>query len=123
MPKVRNITVAVTPELYRQTRHIAADANTNVTVLVRHILVNLPTLLRRTNHPGADWTGIAKPQSPPAAAAPSAPAPPPAVPAPQPAATAPQPAVSRSQSSASRAATLARQRAAALREAQRLLKR
>lgn len=69
MTKVRNITIAVTPELYRQTRRIAADSDTTVTELVRHILINLPELLRSTNHPAADPDAAAQPPSPPAAPA------------------------------------------------------
>ena len=35
MRAVRNITVAVEPELYRQTRRIAADYDTTVTDMVK----------------------------------------------------------------------------------------
>jgi hypothetical protein len=42
MRTVRNITVAVEPELYRQTRKIAADYDTTVTDMVRFLLLALP---------------------------------------------------------------------------------
>ena len=121
MPKVRNITVAVSPELYRQTRRIAADSDTTVSELVRHILVHLPELLRSTNHPAADSSAEVTPPSP---AVPASFAIPPsrrAAPAPQ---QEPQPAAYRSRyatSSAIGSASLARSRAAALRQVQRLL--
>jgi hypothetical protein len=37
MRTVRNITVAVDPDLYRQTRRIAADNDTTVTDMVRFL--------------------------------------------------------------------------------------
>jgi hypothetical protein len=122
MPRVRNITVAVSPDLYRQTRRIAADSDTTVTELVRHILIHLPELLRNTNHPAADQSAEATPPSSPALPA-SFTIPPSqrAAPSPQ---QAPQPA-SRSQyaaSSAMRSASLPRSRAAALRQLQHLLR-
>lgn len=51
--KPRNITIAVTPALYRQTRHIAADLDMTVTDVVRHILENLPALIKRTYPPAS----------------------------------------------------------------------
>ena len=122
MPRVRNITVAVSPELYRQTRRIAADSDTTVTELVRHILTQLPELLRNTNHPAADSSAEATPPSPPAVPVPFTI--PPSRRAAQSAQQAPQSA-SRSQyatSSAMRSASLPRSRAAALRQLQYLLK-
>ena|SRR6185312_5691462 len=123
MPRVRNITVAVSPDLYRQTRRIAADSDTTVTELVRHILVHLPELLRNTNHPAADQSAEATPPSPPAVPAPFA------IPPSQRAAASQQQvsqsAASRSQfaaSSAMRSASLPRGRAAALRQLQHLLR-
>ena|SRR6185437_5669182 len=119
MPRVRNITVAVSPELYRHTRRIAADSDTTVTELVRHILIHLPELLKSTNHPAADQSAEATPPSSPALPASFA------IPPSQRAAPSPQPAASRSQfasASAMRSASFARSRSALLREAQRLLR-
>lgn len=118
MPKVRNITVAVSPELYRQTRRIAADSDTTITELVRHILVNLPVLLRSTNHPAADSSTAANPASPSAAPASFA------IPASHSVASALQPAATGFQSARSSAqheAYLARKHSAVLRQMKRLL--
>ena len=46
MRTVRNITVAVEPELYRQTRRIAADYDTTVTDMVRFLLLVLPEAVK-----------------------------------------------------------------------------
>jgi hypothetical protein len=45
MRKVRNITVAVDPELYRQTRRLAAEYNTSVTDRLRFLLLAMPEAL------------------------------------------------------------------------------
>ncbi len=50
--KRKNITVAVTPEHYREIRHLAADYDTTVTTLVAYLLKRLPDALRRANYPG-----------------------------------------------------------------------
>jgi hypothetical protein len=52
MRTVRNITVAVEPELYRQTRKIAADYNTTVTDMVRFLLLVLPEAVKAARYPG-----------------------------------------------------------------------
>jgi hypothetical protein len=52
MRKVRNITVAVDPELYRQTRHLAAEYNTSVTDMVRFLLLVMPEALKAARYPG-----------------------------------------------------------------------
>ena len=52
MRKVRNITVAVDPELYRQTRHLAAEYNTSVTDMVRFLLLAMPEALKAARYPG-----------------------------------------------------------------------
>ena len=52
MRTVRNITVAVEPELYRQTRRIAADYDTTVTDMVRYLLVVLPEAVKAARYPG-----------------------------------------------------------------------
>jgi hypothetical protein len=52
MRTVRNITVAVDPELYRQTRKIAADYDTTVTDMVRFLLIALPEAVKAARYPG-----------------------------------------------------------------------
>ena len=52
MRTVRNITVAVEPELYRQTRRIAADYDTTVTDMVRFLLLALPDAVKAARYPG-----------------------------------------------------------------------
>jgi hypothetical protein len=52
MRTVRNITVAVEPELYRQTRKIAADYDTTVTDMVRFLLLTLPDAVKAARYPG-----------------------------------------------------------------------
>ena len=52
MRTVRNITVAVEPELYRQTRKIAADYDTTVTDMVRFLLIALPEAVKAARYPG-----------------------------------------------------------------------
>ena len=52
MRTVRNITVAVDPDLYRQTRKIAADYDTTVTDMVRYLLVILPEAVKAARYPG-----------------------------------------------------------------------
>jgi hypothetical protein len=71
MRTVRNITVAVEPELYRQTRRIAADYDTTVTDMVRFLLLALPEAVKAARYPGgAPQFGLAAARA--AAAAPSA---------------------------------------------------
>ena len=52
MRTVRNITVAVEPELYRQTRRIAADYDTTVTDMVWFLLITLPEAVKAARYPG-----------------------------------------------------------------------
>jgi hypothetical protein len=52
MRTVRNITVAVEPELYRQTRRVAADYDTTVTDMVRFLLLALPEAVKAAHYPG-----------------------------------------------------------------------
>jgi hypothetical protein len=52
MRTVRNITIAVEPELYRQTRRIAADYDTTVTDMVRFLLLALPEAVKAARYPG-----------------------------------------------------------------------
>jgi hypothetical protein len=51
MREVRNITVAVTPELHRQTRKLAAEMDTTVTALVAYLLVRMPAALKAAGYP------------------------------------------------------------------------
>lgn len=50
MREVKHITVAVSPELYRQTRKIAADLDSNVTALVAYILQTFPWRLKQAGY-------------------------------------------------------------------------
>jgi hypothetical protein len=83
MRTVRNITVAVEPELYRQTRRIAADYDTTVTDMVRFLLLALPDAVKAARYPGgAPQFGLAvyrrdraAASAPPAAASPNPPTP------------------------------------------------
>ena len=87
MRTVRNITVAVEPELYRQTRKIAADYDTTVTDMVRFLLLALPEAVKAARYTGGrpqfglaaarasvaapPATPAIKPSSPPLPASPS----------------------------------------------------
>ena len=51
MRKVKNITVCVTPEIYRQARHLAAEYNSTVSTIVAWLLERLPAALERTRFP------------------------------------------------------------------------
>ena len=83
MRTVRNITVAVEPELYRQTRRIAADYDTTVTDMVRFLLLALPDAVKAARYPGgAPQFGLAAARAaraaalaPPAATSPNPPTP------------------------------------------------
>jgi hypothetical protein len=82
MRTVRNITVAVEPELYRQTRKIAADYDTTVTDMVRFLLLVLPEAVKAARYPGGrPQFGLAAARA--ARAAASAPSAPPADPSTQ----------------------------------------
>ena len=70
MRKVKNITVAIDPELYRQTRRLAAENNTSVTDLVRFLLLAMPEALKAARYPGGrPQFGIATARAARAAAA------------------------------------------------------
>jgi hypothetical protein len=83
MRTVRNITIAVEPELYRQTRRIAADYDTTVTDMVRFLLLVLPEAVKAARYPGgrpqfdlaAARTARAAASAPPAATSPNPPTP------------------------------------------------
>jgi len=51
MRTVRNITVAVSPELYRQTRMLAVEYDTTVTALVAYLLERMPKALKSARFP------------------------------------------------------------------------
>jgi hypothetical protein len=59
--KVKNITVCVSPEIYRQTRHLAAEYDSTVSTIVAWLLERLPAALERTRFP----KGGPKPSSQP----------------------------------------------------------
>ncbi len=81
MRTVRNITVAVEPELYRQTRKIAADYDTTVTDMVRFLLLVLPEAVKAARYPGGrPQFGLAAARAARAAAPPAAPVPNPPAP-------------------------------------------
>jgi hypothetical protein len=89
MRTVRNITVAVEPELYRQTRKIAADYDTTVTDMVRFLLLVLPEAVKAARYPGGrPQFGLAAARRDRAAAS-AAPATPSAAPATNPATPSP----------------------------------
>ena len=73
MRKVKNITVCVSPEIYRQTRHLAAEYDSSVSAIVASLLERLPAILERLRFP----KGGPKPPAPvaPASCAASAPSP------------------------------------------------
>jgi hypothetical protein len=52
MERVRNITVAVSNDLYRQTRRLAAQYDTTVTEMVRFLLLTLPEAVEAARFPG-----------------------------------------------------------------------
>ena len=58
MQKIRNITVAVPDDLYRQTRRLAAENNHSVTALIRYLLYCLPKAMQAAPIP-ADLDNIA----------------------------------------------------------------
>ena len=51
MQKGKHITVRVTPEIYRQTRHLADQYETTVTQLVAYLLVRMPRALDQARFP------------------------------------------------------------------------
>ena len=59
MRTVRNITVCVSPELYRQTKQLAAKYDATVTGVVAFVLERLPDALERARYP----VGGIKPKS------------------------------------------------------------
>ncbi len=62
MRKVKNITVSVTPQVYRDARHLAADYDSTVSAFVAWLLPRLRISLERTRFP----KGGVKPSSQPA---------------------------------------------------------
>jgi hypothetical protein len=51
MRKVKNITVCVSPEIYRQARHLAAQYDSTVSTIVAWLLERLPAALERSRFP------------------------------------------------------------------------
>jgi hypothetical protein len=51
MRTVKNITVAVSPELYRQTRMLAAEYDSTVTAMVAYLLERMPKALKAARFP------------------------------------------------------------------------
>ncbi len=64
MRKVKNITVCVTPEIYREARHLAAEYDTTVSAFVAWLLPRLRIAVQRTCFPD----GRPKRSAPPAPA-------------------------------------------------------
>ncbi len=83
MRKVKNITVCVTPEIYRQTRHLAAEYDSTVSTIVAWLLQRLPAALERTHFP----KGGPKPSAQPAPAVGDSVTPSPLPPSPSPSPT------------------------------------
>jgi hypothetical protein len=52
MKRVRHITVAVSDDLYRQTRRLATQYDTTVTEMVRFLLLTLPEAVEAARFPG-----------------------------------------------------------------------
>ena len=68
--KYRNITVCVSPEIYRQTRHLAVEYETSISGMVAWLLPRLPDALKRTRYPiGGPQRPTTKPAPIPDAAA------------------------------------------------------
>jgi hypothetical protein len=87
MRTVRNITVAVDPDLYHQTRKVAAEYNTTVTEMVRYLLLILPEAVKAARFPGGCpqfGLAVARGARAYSAVPPSAPAPLPSAPNPTP---------------------------------------
>ncbi|MGB0080207.1 MAG: hypothetical protein WBP90_01655, partial [Terracidiphilus sp.] len=64
MRKVKNITVCVTPEIYREARHLAAQYDSNVSAIVAWLLERLPAALERSRFPkGGQKPSAAVPSS------------------------------------------------------------
>src|ERR1017187_10106175 len=53
MRTVRNITVSVTPEIYRETRMLAAEYDTTVFSIVAGLLIKLRHILKASGYPVA----------------------------------------------------------------------
>jgi hypothetical protein len=51
MRKVKNITVCVTPEIYREARHLAAEYDSTVSTMVAWLLPRMRVALERTRFP------------------------------------------------------------------------
>ena len=65
MQKIRNITVAVPDDLYRQTRRLAAENNHSVTAMVRYLLYCLPKALQAAPIPADTDNSVPRISAPP----------------------------------------------------------
>jgi hypothetical protein len=61
MRKVKNITVCVTPEIYREARHLAAEYDTTVSAFVAYLLPRLRMAVKRTYFPNGEPQPAAQP--------------------------------------------------------------
>jgi hypothetical protein len=69
MRTVKNITVAVSPELYRQTRKLAAEYETTVTAMVAYLLQALPKALKDAHDRASGPKSAPSASQPPASSA------------------------------------------------------
>lgn len=65
MRKVKNITVCVKPEIYRNARHLAAEYDTTVSTIVAWLLERLPAALERSRFPKGGPKPAAQPSPTP----------------------------------------------------------
>jgi len=61
MRTVKNITVAVSPELYRKTRMLAVEYDTTVTTLVTYLLSEMPRALHFARYPAPGTQSASSP--------------------------------------------------------------
>jgi hypothetical protein len=61
MRKVKNITVCVTPEIYREARHLAAEYDTTVSAFVAWLLPRMRIAVQRTYFPKGGPRSSAQP--------------------------------------------------------------
>ena len=71
MRTVRNITVAVSPELYRQTRMLAVEYDSTVTAMVAYLLAAMPRALKAARFPVGGPQSAASARPAPSANAPA----------------------------------------------------
>ena len=71
MRTVRNITVAVSPELYRQTRMLAVEYDSTVTAMVAYLLAAMPRALKAARFPVGGPQSAASARPAPSASGPA----------------------------------------------------